>query len=104
MPAFGQKFDRTDCLSDFGLDLYRRTIMLMGGSAGLGSLDTAAARLLALPGDFQLIVLAGRNAAALDALQVLAGRHPVPVRPGLVEGRLVGTLEDPKNDRARSAR
>jgi len=48
----------------------------MGGGAGLGSLETVAARLLALPGDFQLIVLAGKNAAALAALQALAGQYP----------------------------
>ena len=48
----------------------------MGGGAGLGSLDAIAERLLALSGDFQLIVLAGNNATALAALQTLAQRYP----------------------------
>ena len=76
MPAFAQPLDRTDCAQAFGLDPQRTTILLMGGGAGLGSLDAIAERLLALPGDFQLIVLAGKNAAALTALQLLAQRYP----------------------------
>lgn len=48
----------------------------MGGGAGVGSLASVATRLLALDGDFQLIVLAGKNAQALSALQALAGQYP----------------------------
>ena len=76
MPAFAKAPDRAQCAQAFGLDPQRKTLLLMGGGAGLGSLDTIAARLLALPGDFQLIVLAGKNAAALAALQALAGQYP----------------------------
>ena len=61
MPAFAQVPERVQCAQAFGLDPRRTTILLMGGGAGLGSLDTVAARLLALPGDFQLIVLAGEK-------------------------------------------
>jgi processive 1,2-diacylglycerol beta-glucosyltransferase len=76
MPVFGAALERTVCAAEFGLDPQRKTIMLMGGGAGLGSLDTVAERLLALGQDFQLIVLAGKNAVALAALQALARRHP----------------------------
>ncbi|WP_193316865.1 MGDG synthase family glycosyltransferase [Janthinobacterium rivuli] len=76
MPAFAQAPDRVSCAQAFGLDPRRMTILLMGGGAGLGSLETVAARLLALPGDFQLIALAGKNAIALAALQALAGQYP----------------------------
>ena len=76
MPAFAQALDRASCAQAFGLDPQRTTILLMGGGAGLGSLDAIAERLLALAGDFQLIVLAGKNAAALAALQQLAQRYP----------------------------
>ncbi len=76
MPAFAQALDRATCAQAFGLDPQRSTILLMGGGAGLGSLDAIAERLLALAGDFQLIVLAGKNAAALAALQLLAQRYP----------------------------
>jgi processive 1,2-diacylglycerol beta-glucosyltransferase len=76
MPVFGATLDRAVCAAEFGLDPQRTTILLMGGGAGLGSLDTVAARLLALDDGFQLIVLAGKNAAALAALQALALRYP----------------------------
>lgn len=76
MPAFGQPLSRAACAAQFGLDPARPTLLMMGGGAGLGSLETVAERLLALQGDFQLIVLAGKNAQALAALQQLALRHP----------------------------
>ncbi len=76
MPSFGQPLDRAVCAQEFGLKPDRTTILMMGGGAGLGSMDTMAARLLSIPGDFQLIVLAGKNAAALAALQSLAQQHP----------------------------
>ncbi|SEO17188.1 Monogalactosyldiacylglycerol synthase [Duganella sp. CF517] len=76
MPVFGVPLERAVCAAEFGLDPALPTILLMGGGAGLGSLDTIAARLLALEGNFQLIVLAGKNAAALSALQALARAYP----------------------------
>jgi processive 1,2-diacylglycerol beta-glucosyltransferase len=48
----------------------------MGGGAGVGALDELADTLLSSAGDFQLVVLAGRNAAMLDRLRALAAsRH-----------------------------
>lgn len=76
MPAFSLPLDRSVCADEFGLDPRRTTFLLMGGGAGLGSLNAIADRLLALDGDFQLIVLAGKNARALAALQDLSARHP----------------------------
>lgn len=84
MPAFGQAPDRTRCAVELGIDPARRTVLLMGGGAGIGSLETVAAALLqsalaAEPGDPaapQLIAMAGRNGAALQALQALAARYP----------------------------
>lgn len=76
MPVFGAPLERPVCAAEFGLDPALPTILMMGGGAGLGSLDTVAARLLALQGNFQLIVLAGKNAVALAALQALALAYP----------------------------
>ena len=76
MPAFGQALSRAQCASEYGLDAQRTTLLLMGGGAGLGSLDAVAQGLLALDGDFQLIAMAGKNAQALAALQTLALRYP----------------------------
>ncbi len=76
MPAFAAPLDRAECARELGADPGRTTFLLMGGGAGLGSMETVATRLLALDGDFQLIVLAGKNAEALAALRKLAQRHP----------------------------
>ncbi|MEJ2794741.1 glycosyltransferase [Iodobacter sp. LRB] len=81
MPGFAAVASREECAAEFGLDAKRTTILLMGGGAGLGSLDTIAARLLTLEGDFQLIVMAGKNEVALAALQVLSLRYPGRVLP-----------------------
>jgi processive 1,2-diacylglycerol beta-glucosyltransferase len=72
MPAFAQPLDRAQCAAQIGLDPKRPTFLLMGGGAGLGDLETIATRLLALNDQFQLIALAGKNAHALAALQLIA--------------------------------
>jgi processive 1,2-diacylglycerol beta-glucosyltransferase len=81
MPAFGTVPERDICAKEFGLDPGRMTLVLMGGGAGLGSLDTVAAALLDIDEDFQLIVMAGRNAVALNALRRLAAHHPGRLLP-----------------------
>lgn len=75
MPAFSAHLERSCCAAEYGLDPGRRTILMMGGGAGLGRLEMVAQRLLELPFDFQLIVLAGRNAEVLHALKQLAMQH-----------------------------
>jgi processive 1,2-diacylglycerol beta-glucosyltransferase len=76
MPAFASAPSRDTCAAELGIDSERRTILLMGGGAGLGGLDDVAARLVVLDPDFQLIALAGRNADMLKRLEALAKRHP----------------------------
>jgi len=76
MPAFSLQHDRAECARALGLDPALTTILLMGGGAGLGGLSRVADKLLSIQGDFQLIVLAGKNAAELAALQRLAVRYP----------------------------
>lgn len=81
MPAFAAAPKRGECAAELGLDPSRKTLLLMGGGAGLGSLDLIGERLLELDEDVQLIVMAGRNAEMLAALQTLAARHPARLRP-----------------------
>lgn len=76
MPAFSLPHARAGCARELGLDPARTTLLLMGGGAGLGGLSRIARQLLAIPGDFQLIAVAGRNAAELAALERLAPRFP----------------------------
>lgn len=81
MPAFGQPLDRAECAGRLGLDGARRTLLLMGGGAGLGSLDQVSRRLLEADDDFQLIVMAGRNQSLLDELQRLRAGYPTRLLP-----------------------
>ena len=76
MPAFAASLDRAACAAEAGVDPQRQVYLLMGGGAGMGKLERVAEQLLAPEGEFQLIVLAGRNTATLDALQGLAARYP----------------------------
>ncbi|MFZ6691639.1 MGDG synthase family glycosyltransferase [Undibacterium sp. SXout20W] len=80
MPGFMLHPERAECAAALGLNPAKPTVLLMGGGAGLGGLDQVAQRLLALEVDFQLIVLAGKNVAALKSLQVIAEQQ---------QGRLV---------------
>ncbi len=81
MPSFASELDRNVCAKEYGLAPERTTILLMGGGAGLGSLETIAERLLALNNECQLIVMAGKNAKSLSALQALAQRYPARLVP-----------------------
>jgi processive 1,2-diacylglycerol beta-glucosyltransferase len=81
MPPFARPPGRGECAHELGLDPERRTLLLMGGGAGVGHLEQVAENLLTLPGDFQLIVLAGKNVAALEALKAMAARFPGRLAP-----------------------
>ena len=76
MPAFAEPQDRRALAESFGMDPGRPAYLVMGGGAGVGALDELADTLLSSGGDFQLVVLAGRNAAMLERLRSLAAtRH-----------------------------
>ena len=76
MPAFSRRHERAACARALGLNPDLPTFLLMGGGAGLGGLGRVAQQLLTIPGDFQLIALAGKNAVELAALQHLSVRFP----------------------------
>ena len=73
MPGFGLDHDRNALRSELGMDPDRPAYLVMGGGAGVGALDELADKLLSEGGDFQLVVLAGRNVEMLERLRVLAG-------------------------------
>lgn len=83
MPAFSHpdapELARDACVARLGLDPARRVVLMASGGAGVGDLPSMVERVLALEGpgsDFQVIAVAGRNAAAHDALVALAQRSP----------------------------
>ncbi|HEY4294293.1 MGDG synthase family glycosyltransferase [Luteibacter sp.] len=77
MPAFSGPHDRRSLSTGIGLDPDRPAYLVMGGGAGVGGLDKLADALLSTANGFQLVVLAGRNAAMLERLRDLAAsRYP----------------------------
>lgn len=81
MPAFQQPLDRIACAREIGIHPQKMTFLLMSGGAGLGGIDALAERLLCLPGDFQMIALAGKNDALLQSLKKLAESYPQRLFP-----------------------
>ncbi|MDB5106767.1 MAG: UDP-N-acetylglucosamine:LPS N-acetylglucosamine transferase [Fibrobacteres bacterium] len=82
MPAFPPDLDKAACARELGLDPSKPVLALMAGGAGVGAgtggggMDQTASRLLAMPGDFQVVALAGRNEKLLADLNRLAQVHP----------------------------
>ena len=80
MPGFSNpqspEVDRTACRVKLGLRSDAPVVLIVSGGAGVGDLATTVANLLALPGEFQIVAVAGRNEAAKVALDALALRHP----------------------------
>ncbi len=79
MPAFAQAalLARDACATQFGLDPARPVLLMASGGTGAGDLPSMVERALGMKGgDFQVIAVAGRNAATLETLQALAQRHP----------------------------
>jgi processive 1,2-diacylglycerol beta-glucosyltransferase len=81
MPQFSAPLERNVCAAELGLNSELFTALMMAGGAGVGALDVLAARLLELPGNQQLIALAGKNAELLAKLKALAARHPGKLFP-----------------------
>lgn len=75
MPVFGQLFDRAVCARELGIAPDKTTLLLMTGGAGLAGSESLIERLLALPGDFQIVALAGRNEALLTSYRKIASAH-----------------------------
>jgi processive 1,2-diacylglycerol beta-glucosyltransferase len=80
-PAFAAPPARAEAARALGLDPARKTLLLMSGGHGVGDLAGIATRLLAIPGDFQVVAMAGRNADLLARLHELATAHPGRVFP-----------------------
>jgi processive 1,2-diacylglycerol beta-glucosyltransferase len=88
MPAFSQQVDRSVCARELEIVPHVMTLLLVGGGPGFGSVTAVAERLLGLQGNFQIIALAGKDAATLAALQELARRYPGRLAPQGYTGQI----------------
>lgn len=83
MPVFSQPLDRSVCAGELGIAPHRTTLLLMTGGAGIAGSENLIERLLALPGDFQIVALAGRNEQLLTNYRALAAARPVACLPSV---------------------
>ncbi|HEX3133389.1 MAG TPA: glycosyltransferase [Planctomycetota bacterium] len=76
MPVFAEQRSRELCAKEAGIDPKRTTLLVMSGGLGVGAIDQLCERILAIPGDHQVLALAGKNAALLEKLKTIAAKHP----------------------------
>jgi len=75
MPGFREPPSQREARLRLGLDPDVPVVLVLGGGLGLG-VDTVAARLLASLAWVRVLVLAGRNASALEKINELSTRYP----------------------------
>ncbi len=66
--SFFNNRDRDTVLSELDLDPNKFTILLMGGSFGAGNIKETLDDLISIDRDFQVIVIAGKNASLKDKI------------------------------------
>lgn len=81
MPQFASAPARAAAAAELGLDPDRMTLLVMSGGAGVGDSESLVERLAALPGELQIVALAGRNESLLERLREIAARFPGRVVP-----------------------
>jgi processive 1,2-diacylglycerol beta-glucosyltransferase len=72
MPEFTLQPERSVCAAKHGLNPLHKTLLIMGGGAGLGITCELVKSLLNLQSHLQIIVMAGKNQSLLTELQNLA--------------------------------
>lgn len=81
MPQFSTAPARAEAAAELGIDPQRTTLLVMSGGAGVGGIENLVERIAALPGEPQVVALAGRNEGLLARLRDIAARHPGRVFP-----------------------
>ena len=76
MPEFVNRPERKVCANKVGLNPAHKTLLIMGGGAGLGINSHLVNSLLSLQADLQIIVMAGKNKSLLDELLKLSSQWP----------------------------
>ena len=70
-PSFIHQYDKNDTLNDLGLSLNKLTILVMGGSLGMGKISNIYEQLSNVKEDIQIIVITGSNKKLYAELQNL---------------------------------
>jgi processive 1,2-diacylglycerol beta-glucosyltransferase len=71
-PKFSRKISQAEARARLGLDINKRTVLLMSGSMGYGHIESTVTQLDRVPYDFQIITVCGSNSTAkahIDAMK-----------------------------------
>ena len=63
-PKFGTVMPKEQARAELGLDINKRTVLLMSGSMGYGNIEETVKELDGVPFDFQMITVCGNNTEA----------------------------------------
>ncbi|MBA1334828.1 MAG: hypothetical protein HPY66_0448 [Firmicutes bacterium] len=81
--GFAQSYDTAQVRASLGLDVNRTTLLIMGGSLGMGEVKEVFKSLIRSSLDIQIIVVCGKNRRLRDALQSIA---PPSSKPSVILG------------------
>lgn len=70
-PKFSENISKAEARARLGLDLNKRTVLLMSGSMGYGNIEETVNLLDSVPYDFQLITVCGNNSTAKAKIDTL---------------------------------
>lgn len=76
-PKFSERKPKAEIRAELGLDLKKRTVLLMSGSMGYGNIIDTVKTLDNLPFDFQIITVCGNNADAKKAIDKLKTKKKI---------------------------
>lgn len=79
-PDFTTPHNKSTTLSSLDLNCDKDTLLLMGGSLGMGNILDVYNELISIPIDFQIIILAGKNDKLLSSLNELTCNSPKETR------------------------
>ncbi len=63
-PKFAERISKEEARAQLGLDINKRTVLLMGGSMGYGNIEETLQTLDNVPYDYQIITVCGSNCEA----------------------------------------
>jgi processive 1,2-diacylglycerol beta-glucosyltransferase len=75
-PSFNTKYDRAETLQELGLQTDKTTILIMGGSLGMGKIGRVYEELMKIKEDIQVIVITGKNKKLYAELLALSSNSP----------------------------
>jgi processive 1,2-diacylglycerol beta-glucosyltransferase len=79
-PCFIEKYDKSDTLKELDLDEDKTTILVMGGSLGMGKITDLYEKLVTVKNDIQIIVVTGNNKKLYQDLTKLKEFSPKETR------------------------